>query len=267
MPAFEPVCGHRLSGPEDVIGKVRRLLVCLAVLAVSAPAALGGAAPHPRQLGPYGSGADLYWLWHAQGRRQAVVLFLHGLDRSELNPANHLPWIEHLARQGDDVIYPAYEVQPGARGAIRHTLNALGPALRRLGRPKAPLVIVGYSRGARLAVEFAAIAPAIQVIPAAVMSIFPSPLNPLAEETIDLRTLEPSTRIMLVVGQEDSREGAQELLHRLEQAGFPAGHIRALVIRSKGAFHADHFSALQTGPEARRQFWVPLDGLVKSVAR
>jgi hypothetical protein len=85
---------------------VRRLLVCLALLAVSTPAALGGSAPHPRQLGPFGSGANLYWLWHAQGKRQAVVVFLHGLDRSELNPANHLPWIEHLAQRGDDVIYP-----------------------------------------------------------------------------------------------------------------------------------------------------------------
>jgi pimeloyl-ACP methyl ester carboxylesterase len=163
------------------------------------------------------------------------------------------------------VIYPMYEIQPGARGAIRHTLNAVDRALRRLGRPKVPVVIVGYSRGGRLAVEFAAIAPAIQVVPAAVMSIFPSSLNPLAEETIDLRTLEPSTRITLVVGQEDSRKGAQELLHRLEQAGFPAGHIKAVLIHSKGSFHADHFSALQSGPEARRQFWATLDRLIRSV--
>ena len=45
-----------------------------------------------------------------------------------------------------------YEVQPGERGALRHTLNAADAALRRLGRPTAPLVIVGYSRGGRLAV-------------------------------------------------------------------------------------------------------------------
>jgi pimeloyl-ACP methyl ester carboxylesterase len=266
MPALEPVCVDRLSGPEDVIGEMRRLLVCLVLLAVSAPAALGGSAPHPRQLGPFGNGADLYWLWHAQGKRQAVVVFLHGLDRSELNPAHHLPWIEHLAQQGDDVIYPTYELQPGARGAIRHTINAVDRGLRRLGRPKVPVVLVGYSRGGRLAVEFAAIAPAIQVVPAAVMSIYPGSLNPVAEETIDLRTLEPSTRITLVVGQEDSREGAQELLHRLAQAGFPARNIKAVLIHSKGSFHADHFSALQTGPEARRQFWAPLDRLIRSAA-
>ena len=129
------------------------------------------------------------------------------------------------------------------------------------------MVVVGYSRGGRLAVEFTAIAPAIKVAPAAVMSIFPSQLNPLAEELIDLRTLEPSTKIMLVVGEEDSREGARELLTRLRNAGFPARNVQAVLIRSKGSFRADHFSALQTGPELRRQFWARLDRLVDSVAR
>lgn len=182
-------------------------------------------------------------------------------------PGNHLPWLEHLAQQGYDVVYPRYEVTPGARGAIRHTLNALDAALQRLGRPKVPVAIIGYSRGGRLAVELAAIAPAIEVVPAAVMSIFPSQLNPLQEEVIDLRTLEPSTRIMLVVGEEDSRDGAHDLLVRLRVAGFPAKHVQAVLIRSKGSFRADHFSALQTSAEAKRQFWDRADRLVDAVAR
>jgi dienelactone hydrolase len=129
------------------------------------------------------------------------------------------------------------------------------------------VIVVGYSRGGRLAVELAALAPVIQAAPTAVMSIFPSRLNPLVEEAIDLRSLEPSTRIMLVVGEEDSREGARDLLVRLRDAGFPAGHVRAVVIRSHGAFHADHFSALRTGPEVRRQLWARLDRFISSVAR
>ncbi len=243
------------------------LVTCLAGLALAAPAALAGSASHPRQLGPFGRGADVYWVWRAQGKPRAVVVFLHGLDRSELNPANHLPWIEHLARRGDDVIYPMYEVQPGARGALRHVLAAVDAALRRLGRPQLPVVVVGYSRGGRLAVELAAISPVFRVVPAAVMSIFPSQLNPVAEEVIDLRTLEPSTRIMLVVGEEDSREGARDLLTRLRDAGFPARKVQPVLIHSRGSFHADHFSALQTGPEVRRQLWAPLDRLVASSER
>jgi pimeloyl-ACP methyl ester carboxylesterase len=251
----------------DVIQIVRRFAVCLAALAVMAPAALAGSTAPPKMLGPYVSGADMYWLWKAHGKPKSVVVFLHGLDQSELYPANHLPWIEHLAQQGNDVIYPRYESNPGARGAIRHTLNAVDAAMRRLHEPKAPVVVVGYSRGGRLAVEFSAVAPAIQVVPAAVMSIFPGRLNPLQEELIDLRTLEAKTRIMLVVGEEVPREGAQELLRRLAQANFPAGHIQAVLIRSKGSFHADHFSALQTGPQARIQFWDRLDRFIRSIRR
>ena len=243
------------------------LATTLLALALAAPVALGGSTPHPRQLGPFGRGADVYWLWRSEGRPKAVVVFLHGLDRRELNPKNHLPWIEHLVRQGNDVVYPTYEVQPGVRGALLHTLTAVDAGLKRLGRPKAPLVVVGYSRGGRLAVEFAAIAPAIKAAPAAVMSVFPSQLNPAAEEVIDLRTLERSTRILLVVGQEDGRQGASELLARLRTAGFPAQNIQPILVRSRGKFHADHFSALQTGPEIRRQLWAPLDRLVASVGR
>jgi pimeloyl-ACP methyl ester carboxylesterase len=217
-------------------------------------------------LGPFGSGADMYWLWRAKAQPRSVVVFLHGLDQSELYPSNHLPWIEHLVRQGNDVVYPRYETNPGKFGALRHSLASVQAALRRLGRPKAPVVVVGYSRGGRLAVELAAVAPAIRVAPAAVMSVFPSPLNPNAEEVIDLRSLARSTQIMLVVGQEDSRDGARELLARLAQAGFPARNVQAVVIASKGSFHADHFSAMQTGPEARRQFWARLDGLIARVA-
>jgi poly(3-hydroxybutyrate) depolymerase len=256
---------YRLAARADVVSGVRRILVALLVLAVTAPVALASAAPHPRRIGPFGTGADVYWLWRPQDKPRAVVIFLHGLSRTELSPANHLPWIEHLVRQGNDVIYPMYETQPGERGAVRHIFFAVDAAMKRLGRPKAPVAIVGYSRGGRLAVEFAAVAPAILVFPKAVMSIFPSRLNPLAEETIDLRTLPPALKIMLVVGQEDSRAGARELLDRLAAAGFPAGNVQALVIRSKGSFHADHFSALQTGPEARRQFWDSLDRLIASV--
>jgi pimeloyl-ACP methyl ester carboxylesterase len=229
---------------------VRRLaLLTVALAAVAATASAGSATAPPRMLGPFGTGADAYWLWRAHGKPRAVVVFLHGLDASELTPKNHLPWLRHLA----------------AYGAIRHTLTAVGAALRHLGRPHAPFVVVGYSRGGRLAVEFAAVAPLDGVLPAAAMSIFPADWNPATEERIDLRSLSTSARILILAGQEDSREGARELLARLEQAHFPPGHVQAVLIRSKGSFVADHASALGTGPEARRQFWARLDRLIAGV--
>ena len=92
----------------------------LMLLALTLPAASPASKPEPRMLGPFGNGADAYWLWKAQGTPKAVVVFEHGLDESELNPATHRPWLWHLAREGDAVVYPRYEAVPGAFGANRH---------------------------------------------------------------------------------------------------------------------------------------------------
>ena len=102
---------------------------------------------------------------------------MHGLDQSELYPGNHLPWIEHLVRTGNDVIYPRYESGPGGPPALLHSAMATVAAMVRLGAPRVPVVIVGYSRGGRLAVELAAVSGG-SAAPAGVMSVFPSKLNP-----------------------------------------------------------------------------------------
>jgi pimeloyl-ACP methyl ester carboxylesterase len=242
---------------------MRRTVLCLVLLALAAAPA--GAAP-PRMEGPFLQGADLYWVWRAP-HPKALVVFMHGLDQSELYPGNHLPWIDHLVRAGNDVVYPRYENAPGRGPALLHSAKAVAAGIARLGRPHVPVVIVGYSRGGRLAVELAASTGRTGVVPAAVMSIFPSRLNPQVEEVVDLARLPHSARVVLLAGQEDSPAGVHDLLIRLRDGGFPAGHVEADVIRSKGSFHADHFSALQTTPEARRQFWSRLDRLIASVTR
>jgi pimeloyl-ACP methyl ester carboxylesterase len=249
---------------------VRRILLgslgCLVLAAGLALPGCGGTSS-PRELGPLGTGADAYWLWLPHGKPKAVVVFLHGLDPTELTPVNHRPWLEHLARRGDDVVYPKYEAEPLARGALRHSLYAVNAAMQRLGRPKVPVVIVGYSRGGRLAVEFATVAGAAGAAPAAVMSVYPVGLNPYLEEVVDLRALDRSLKIEIATGQEDSHVGEQELLARLGDAGFPAKNVYALEVRSRGNFHADHYSAMKTVPEVQQQLWAPLDRLIDSVRR
>src|SRR3954470_13800347 len=146
--------GDRLAPLGDVIGVVRRIaLIALLAAVVATPAS---AAP-PKMEGPFGNGADIYWVWHAP-HPQAIVVFLHGLDQSELYPGNHLPWIEHLVRMGNDVIYPRYETAPGRGPALLHSAKAVVSAMVRLGAPLVPVVFVGYSRGGRLAAELAAAA-------------------------------------------------------------------------------------------------------------
>ena len=92
----------------------------------------------------------------------------------------------------------------------------------RLGRPRVPLVVVGYSRGGRLAVELAAVMWRIGQKPAAVMSVYPSTLNPRLEEVVNFSHLPHSTRLLLVAADRDSPAGVRELLRRLERARFPA---------------------------------------------
>lgn len=243
---------------------LRPALVCT-LLALALPSASPGAAPEPKMLGPFGRGADAYWLWKAHGTPKSVVVFEHGLDESELNPWNHMEWIEHLVRQGNDVIYPRYETSPAGSPALLHSLIGIHAALVRLGRPERPLVLVGYSRGGRLAVELAGVMWRISRKPAAVMSVYPSTLNPKLEEVVNFSHLPHSTHLLLVAADRDSPAGVRELLRRLERSRFPAKNIRTAVVRSRGSFHADHFSALQSGAEARRQLWAPLDRLIASV--
>ncbi len=240
---------------------MRRIVACLLLAAV---VALPAAAAPPRMEGPFLKGADLYWVWRAPHPR-SVVVFMHGLDQSELYPGNHLPWIEHLVRAGNDVIYPRYENAPGRGPALLHSAKAVIAGIIRLGRPRVPVVIVGYSRGGRLAVELAASAWRFRVVPAAVMSIFPSELNPQLEEVVDFTRLPHSARVVLLAGAEDSPAGVRELLGRLRDGGFPAEQVEVAVIPSKGSFHADHFSAMQVTPEAKRQFWARLDRLIRRV--
>jgi pimeloyl-ACP methyl ester carboxylesterase len=243
---------------------MRRLTLLL--LALAAVGCGGGASSGAKgEEGPIGRGADQYWLFLPKGTPKAVVVFLHGLAESELRPDNHLPWLRHLAAQGDAVVYPRYELKPGTFGAVRHTVAATSAALDRLGDPKAPLTVIGYSRGGRLAVEAAAVLPAVVRVPAAVISVFPSRLNPLEEEQIDLATISPTTHIALLAGDRDTdvgSEGARELLRRLQAGGFPPSSIEAKVIRSSQGFVADHFAPLRASMAVQTKLWAPADRLV-----
>jgi thioesterase domain-containing protein len=136
-----------------------------------------------------------------------------------------------------------------------------------LKHPSVPIVVIGYSRGGRLAVEWAAVARAFDHAPQAVMSIFPGSVNPRMEELIDLRALDPKMRLEVLVGEADQRSGAQELLRRLEQAGFPASQIDAVLVRSRKGFVADHFSVFQTSAAARTAFWDRADRMVEAAVR
>ena len=79
---------------------------------------------------------------------------------------------------------------------------------------------------------------------------------------MNFKRLPHAARVVLLAGQEDSAEASTTSSPASASTAFPAEHVFAEVIKSKGSFHADHFSAMQTTPEAKRQFWGRLDDLV-----
>jgi pimeloyl-ACP methyl ester carboxylesterase len=250
---------------------VRRLLL-LASLAALAAGCGGGtkdaASGKPPAPGPIGLGARQVWFYPAKGKTKSVVVFLHGYSGNsrEETPVNHVAWLEHLAAQGNDVIYPRYEFG-GSLNPFPDLDAGVAAARKRLGSPDVPEVVIGYSRGGRVGVDYAALQAAKGKEPAAVLAVFPG-LNAPGETLGPLDKLDAKTRVVMMVGDKDTGVGgvgARAILARLAQARFPADRIQIIGVKSHGAFKATHLSVLETGRGAQHAFWTPADDLIDSV--
>jgi pimeloyl-ACP methyl ester carboxylesterase len=235
------------------------------LLAVAALAGCGGNSA-PRPEGPFGQGADQVWYVQPHGKPRAVVVLLHGLSRR--TSLDFEPWLVHLAEQGDEAVFPLYEAEPPDANARDHALAGLKTALDRLGDPKVPIVLVGHSRGGRLAVELAAVMPDAGLNASAVVAIFPGLINPDFEPPTDFTKLDPATKISILVGEADrgvGSAGAVELFERLRAAGFPAQSIVPVKVRSRPGFLATHMSVYDTSKTAHEVFWGRVDRIVDAL--
>ncbi len=237
------------------------------VLALAVLAGCGGNAPLKAE-GPFGSGDDQVWYVKPHGKPRAVVVLLHGLSRK--TTLDFQPWLLHLAEQGDAAVFPLYEADPPAGDARDHALAGLETALHRLGDPKVPIVLVGHSRGGRLAAEVAAVMPAEKLKASAVVAIFPGLINPAFEPPTDFSKLDPATRIWILVGEEDhdvGSAGAIELFERLHAFGFPSESVVPVKVRSRPGFHATHMSVYDTSAQAHAVFWGRVDRIVDDLTK
>jgi dienelactone hydrolase len=225
-------------------------------LAVALVVAGCGGSSETKIEGPSGSGATQVWVTHARGKPKAVVAILHGLSPTPQR-LDFKRWQLHLANEGYDVIYPRYEDVRGEPRARDGVVAGVRAGVERLGRPHVPLVLVGHSRGGRLAVEAAA-----YLKPRAAIAIYPGLINPAFEPPTDFGRIPASTTIWLLVGDRDTgvgAAGAYELLERLHSFGITNGQIRGGVIRSTKTFTADHLSVYRTDRAAQKAIWARVD--------
>jgi pimeloyl-ACP methyl ester carboxylesterase len=247
---------------------VRRVLL-LAALATAAGCG-GSGAPHLKPLqqqGPIGSGPQEVWFYASKGKARSLVIFLHGYGGPiEETPKNHVPWLKHLAAEGSDVIYPRYEVG-GAADPYPNIDAAIDEATPRLGKPHLPVILIGYSRGGRVAVDYAAVRAARGEEPRAVLAVFPGEHSQY-EKLGPLKQLDSKLKLAIMLGDKDKSvdaRGARLILARLELAGFPGSQIQLIGVKSTATFTADHLSVMKTSPGAKTEIWKPADKLIDSV--
>jgi len=248
---------------------VRSLLLAVVLGAVAAGCGSSHRQAQPIVGGPLGKGADQVWLFRPAGTPKDVVVFIHGLGEGELSPANHRPWLEHLVAGGSAVIYPRYEARLGGPNAVLHVLAGVHTALQRLHRPGLPLVAIGYSRGGEVVADYAAVARGVGPAPTAVLSVFPGTVDP-ADPPLDLRTVDPRTRLTILVGDRDGvvdGAGARQLVNRLAAASFPPERISLVVVRSRPGFIVTHTAPLEIAPAAKAAFWARADRIIERARR
>ena len=249
----------------------------LSPVLIAATAALAALSPSTalagRIEGPFGRGSAQVWLLRPSGVPRSVVVFGHGWKVAPPSPSypwvrQFLPWLDHLVLEGNAVMFPRYQLGLGDRSGpelVDAFRRGLATGFARLGTRRLPVVAVGYSYGASLALTYAANASRWHLRqPLAVDAVFPagpipgSPLPPLL----------PFVRVLIQVGDQDTEAGnggAEAFWAWLR--GHPTATKRYDLVRSRVGFAATHAAPKGATAAARTAFWAPLDALIASVRR
>lgn len=250
------------------VGTTLRLGPGLLALALLATVASCGGKSYPSKAsseGPLGKGASGVWLYQPAGKPKNLVIYLHGQGGpAEAKPTNHLPWIDHLVSRGNIVVYPRYEIAY-EKDPLKFVVQGVRTATSKVDVMGLPVLVIGYSHGGGLAVEYGAIAEQNHVpVPDAIMSVFPSGFGN-SSYLLPLSGLDHSTRLVFLVGDKDTvvgGDGVSFMAQRLQAANFPDENIQLDLVSSHGSFAADHVAPLQTTRAAQNAFWQPADEIL-----
>ena len=223
----------------------------------------------PRDLAVQHVGAQERGAWivrRAADAEDPVVLFLHGWTAND--PVLYGPWVAHLVREGNTVVYPVYQRFPFARpdiaftdlvAGVRASLADARPALDR-----SRWVVAGHSAGAAFSSDYAARAADLELPPAAaIFSAYPGRMIrgiPLRlPESGDPAQIPASTAVEVLYGADDQTVGDTTAKR------IAAADPRARLIRVDDPSVDDHLGPQRSGPATRRQFWDRLDALIRRV--
>lgn len=189
-----------------------------------------------------------------------LVLFLHGWGATE--PRAYGPWLEHLARAGNAVIYPRYQdsVAEPPPQVLGNAIVGIRTALAGIEADTDSLVVAGHSAGGALAADYAAVAPRLGLPRAgAVLSMYPGrgfrgsrfripPAGPVPE----------GVRLVVLIGADDRVVDPRDA-----RAIHDRAHTRDRTletIRTPAASH--HLGPQRPHRIARSVFWSRLDALI-----
>jgi hypothetical protein len=216
---------------------------------------------------PIGSGTTESWVYAPHGRKpRSIILFFHGFGTT--SPADHEAWLEHLATEGNAVVYPRYIVNTNLdTHRLRDAIVGVEGGLHLLKAKHLPVEGIGYSMGGRMVVEYSAVAPALGLpVPSSILSIFPGQRG-TDDPIINLATVPRKVNVTIMAGDHDQvvgHDGPRQLLQRLEAARYPVKHLHVVIVHSKGSFVATHLSVFETSAAAKNAFWRPADVMIAS---
>jgi len=214
-----------------------------------------------------GSGARAAVVLRPQGGdRKPGVIFVHGWGQDAF--ANYAGWLRHLARRGNTVIAPRYQLDTNSdpKTYLPNAIAGIRAALGRAPVEQGSLVLAGHSAGGALAVDYAAVAARENLpVPRAVLAVYPGRALrafPGGIPAEDESRIAPSTRLVAMAGANDQVVGDGPAAQIVAQASTIAPERRKL-IRVTDPAVSDHYGPERSIPSARAAFWRPFDELTR----